>query len=129
MFGVQRYYKGTGSAEVSVSDPIGGNACSYFSDGGAGGGTFLVFARDVGDGYATGLCAGNASSDSPDYNASVAEVEALTGPASQPGDTPSHDEPAEHTESTPWAVILPLAFAIPLAVLFVPALLRRRGGH
>ncbi|MCH7810168.1 MAG: hypothetical protein IH863_06285 [Chloroflexi bacterium] len=129
VFGVQRYYKGTGSAEVSVSDPIGGNACSYFSDGGAGGGTFLVFARDVGDGYATGLCAGNASSDSPDYNASVAEVEALTGPGVPPDDVTPQDEATEGDASTPWAVILPLAFAIPLAVLVVPAFLRRRGGH
>ncbi|MCH7953878.1 MAG: hypothetical protein IIC25_08315 [Chloroflexi bacterium] len=57
------------------------------------------------------------------------EDSAGDGPASQPGDTPSHDEPTDHTESTPWAVILPLAFAIPLAVLFVPAFLRRRAGH
>ncbi|MCH8052264.1 MAG: hypothetical protein IIC86_09630 [Chloroflexi bacterium] len=57
------------------------------------------------------------------------EDSAGDGPASQPGDTPSHDEPTDHTESTPWAVVLPLAFAIPLAVLFVPAFLRRRAGH
>ena len=35
----------------------------------------------------------------------------------------------EHTKDTPWAIILPIAFAIPLAVLVVPAFLRRRGGH
>ena len=40
-----------------------------------------------------------------------------------PGTVPPQDE------STPWAVVLPLAFAIPLAVLFVPAFLRRRAGH
>ncbi len=51
------------------------------------------------------------------------------GLAPQPGEAPPQDGPTEHTESTPWAVILPLAFAIPLAVLIVPALLRRRGGH
>jgi hypothetical protein len=32
-------------------------------------------------------------------------------------------------ESTPWAVVLPLAFIIPLAVLIVPAFFLRRGGH
>ncbi len=47
----------------------------------------------------------------------------------EPGEAPPQDEPAEPNESTPWAVILPIAFAIPLAVLVVPALLRRRGGH
>ena len=47
------------------------------------------------------------------------------GLAAQPGES----EPAEGDKSTPWAVILPIAFAIPLAVLIVPALLRRRGGH
>ena len=51
------------------------------------------------------------------------------GLGSQPGDTPPQEEPAEPGASTPWAIILPIAFAIPLAVLVVPALIRRRGGH
>jgi len=51
------------------------------------------------------------------------------GPAAQPGEAPPKDEPAEPGASTPWAVILPIAFAIPLAVLVVPALIRRRTGH
>ncbi len=50
-------------------------------------------------------------------------------PAAQPGEAPPQDEPAEPNESTPWAIILPIAFAIPLAVLVVPALLLRRGGR
>jgi hypothetical protein len=37
----------------------------------------------------------------------------------------------EATEDTPWLIVLPLAFAIPLAVLLLPSLLARRrgGGH
>ena len=128
VFGVQRYYKGSGLAELSVTDPVGdGAACSYFPDGGSGGGTFLVFARDVEDGYATGLCDGNASAGTRSYDAAVAEVRSITGPGQPPDGSPQEGD--DHTEDTPWAIILPLAFAIPLAVLFVPALLRRRGGH
>ncbi|HEY5624987.1 MAG TPA: hypothetical protein VIT93_00710 [Dehalococcoidia bacterium] len=126
VFSVDRYYKGSGPAEVSVTDPVGEGACSYFPDGGSGGGTYLVFAREVEDGYATSLCSGNAAQGTPSYDAAVAEVTSITGPG-QPPDG-SLQEEADHTEDTPWAIILPLAFAIPLAVLFIPAFLRRRGG-
>ncbi|HUF53359.1 MAG TPA: hypothetical protein VMR52_06270 [Dehalococcoidia bacterium] len=41
------------------------------------------------------------------------------------------EEHDEATEDTPWLIVLPLAFAIPLAVLLVPAFFgkRRGGGH
>jgi hypothetical protein len=48
------------------------------------------------------------------------------------GDIVAQEEPAEDeaTEDTPWAVVLPLAFGIPLAVLLLPAFLRKRSlGH
>jgi hypothetical protein len=38
----------------------------------------------------------------------------------------AQEESAEHDKDTPWAVVLPLAFGIPLAVLLIPAYLRRR---
>ncbi|MEX0682858.1 MAG: hypothetical protein WD904_00095 [Dehalococcoidia bacterium] len=37
---------------------------------------------------------------------------------------------SDHEKDTPWAVVLPLAFAIPLATLLLPTFLRKRsGGH
>ncbi len=132
VFAVERYYKGSGSAELTVSDPLGGGAsCSYFDQEGVVDDErdFLVFAYFGASGYSTGLCSGNAAADNLGYDSYVAQIIALTGPGQPPDGSPPHDEPTEHTESTPWAVILPLAFAIPLAVLVVPAFLRRRGGH
>ncbi len=129
VFAVQQYYKGSGPAELSVRDPVGGGACSYFPEGGGGRGPYLVFARQVEGGYATNLCAGNDSVGTPSYDASVTEVASITDPNQPPDGSPQDEPPGEHTESTPWAIILPIAFAIPLAVLVVPALLRRRVGH
>lgn len=142
VFAVERYYKGSGSAEVSVSDPLGGGAsCSYFDEGGVVDEEreYLVFARYAGDyGYSTSLCSGNVSSDIAHYDAAVAEVASITGPGQPPDGSPPQASPPpeepeapedDHTESTPWAVVLPLAFAIPLAVLVIPAFLRRRGGR
>jgi hypothetical protein len=68
----------------------------------------------------------------PDEGAGTAEaatVAAADGPLA--GDViVSQDAGPEdgQTKDTPWAVILPLAFGIPLAVLVVPAFLRRGGG-
>ena len=60
------------------------------------------------------------------YNA----IKLVSGGGTAVEQAPPQEEPAEHTEDTPWAIILPIAFAIPLAVLFVPAVLHRwRGGH
>ena len=43
-----------------------------------------------------------------------------------PQDVTSQEEAEEHDEDASWAVILPLAFGIPLATLLLQALLRRR---
>ena len=133
VFAVERYHKGSGSVELIVSDPVGGGAgCSYFDDDGLADDEreHLVFAYVGADGYSTSLCSGNASEGNPGYDASVAEVASITGPGQPPDEAPPQDEPAEPDDKdTPWAIVLPIAFAIPLAVLVVPALIRRRGGH
>ena len=126
---VSTYYKGTGPAEIPVNDPLIG-ACGFLSSESVGREAVLFLDLSDGD-YRTHLCAGShfISPDEVSRAETIAEIEAVTGPGQPPEVSPPHDDPAEHTESTPWAVVLPLAFAIPLAVLFVPAFLRRRTGH
>jgi hypothetical protein len=51
-------------------------------------------------------------------------------PLPHPGNVSRQEVPDDASKDTPWAIVLPLAFAIPLAVLFVPAFLRKRSpGH
>jgi hypothetical protein len=67
----------------------------------------------------------------PDEGSGTAEaaaVAAADGPLAGDVIVSQDAQPEDHTEDTPWAVILPLAFGIPLAVLVVPAFLRRGGG-
>jgi len=123
-FGVNRYLKGGGSSDVTIQ---------WFAVDGRPselphlwlGANRVIFAYLGPDGaYATTDCWGDMAA------ASITNVEAITGPGVPPDGAPPQEEPAEPDgASTPWAIILPIAFAIPLAVLIVPALLRRRGGH
>ncbi len=135
-----------------------GGDCTYLLVGDPGD-RYVLFLRAVGNGiYSPSGCASFAFGDSevPLYDSLQQRYDAIKlvsdggtvvgealpedvsvspedsggdGPAAQPGEAPPQDEPAEPTASTPWAIILPIAFAIPLAVLVVPALLRRRAGH
>jgi hypothetical protein len=60
------------------------------------------------------------------YAATVAGVDA---PAAD-GTSITQDAETDDEKDTPWAVVLPIAFAIPLATLLVPAFLRKRtAGH
>ncbi len=128
-FDVERYFKGSGPFGVSVhwikTDELSATFPGYWKQSGE---AVLVFAYQESDGgYYTTSCSRNRPVD-PEI-LGTADVEAITGPGVLPDDVTPRDAPAEPNVSTPWAVILPIAFAIPLAVLVVPALLRRRGGH
>ncbi len=139
-FAIDTYYKDPGPSEIAVDDPFGGGTCGFVSSVSLGQEAILFLTLSDGE-YLTGICAGShfISGDQDSRAETIAAIEAVTGPgqapeASQaPEVSPPQEEPEspedEHTESTPWAVILPIAFAIPLAVLFIPAILRRRGGH
>jgi len=134
---VSTYYKGSGPSEIAVDDPAHGGVCGIIGPESVGREAmlFLNLSDDV---YVTGLCHGTQffSAEGSGRAQIVADIEAVTGPGQAPEDPPPQASPPsedpespeeEHTEDTPWAVILPIAFAIPLAVLIVPALLRR--GH
>lgn len=125
---VSTYYKGTGPAEIPVNDPISTGGCGFLSTDSVGSEAVLFLDLSSG-GYVTHICAGSGLiSWDEDFRAeTIAAIEVVTGPGQFP-DAPPQEEPAEQTKDTPWAVILPLAFAIPLAVLVVPAFLHRRGG-
>jgi hypothetical protein len=128
---VSAYYKGSGPSEIAVDDPADEGVCGIIGDDSVGREAVLFLELSDGE-YLTHLCAGSQiiHGDEDVLAETIAAIEAVTGPGQPPDGSPPHDEPTEHTASTPWAVILPLAFAIPLAVLIVPAFfLRRRGGH
>ena len=128
LFDVERYFKGSGPSGVSVhwvkTDELSATIPEHWKQSGT---EVLVFAYQESDGaYYTTSCSGNRPVDLQILG--TAEAEALTGPGHAPETVAPHDEPAEDA-STPWAIILPLAFAIPLAVLLVPSFLRRRSGR
>ncbi len=136
---VSAYYKGSGPSEIAVDDPPDGGTCGIIGDDSVGREAVLFLELSDGE-YLTHLCAGSQIiyGDEGVLAGTIAAIEAVTGPGQPPDDSPPQASPPpeepeapeeEHTESTPWAIILPLAFAIPLAVLVVPAILRRRGGH
>ena len=130
VFAIDTYYKGSGPSEIAVDDPPDGGTCGFVSGDSIGQEAVLFLELSDGD-YVTHLCAGsNFISGDEDFRAeTIAAIEAVTGPGQPPVGSPPQDEPTEGDKSTPWAVILPLAFAIPLAVLIIPAFFRRRGGH
>ena len=120
-------------ADSDAYSVLGGD-CSYSLIGDSGD-RYVLFLRAVENGtYAPAGCASFAlgeieglpfASLQQRYDA----IKLISGGGIVVGEAPPEDVPTEHTESTPWAVVLPLAFAIPLAVLVVPAFLRRRGSH
>lgn len=61
----------------------------------------------------------------------AATVVTIEAPVSGTEVVAQTDDSEANDKDTPWAVVLPLAFAIPLAVLLVPAFLSKRtpGGH
>ncbi len=130
VFAIDTYYKGSGPSEIAVDDPPDGGTCGFVSSDSIGQEAVLFLELSDGD-YVTHLCAGSHFiSGDEDFRAeTIAGIEAVTGPGQPPVGSPPQDEPTEGDKSTPWAVVLPLAFAIPLAVLVIPAFLRRRGGH
>ena len=119
-------------ADSNALSILGGD-CSYLLIGEPGD-RYVLFLRAVENGtYAPAGCASFALGEiealphqslQQRYDA----IKLISGGGIVVGEAPPEDAPTEHTEDTPWAVVLPLAFAIPLAVLLVPALLRRRGG-
>ncbi len=127
---VSTYYKGSGPSEIAVDDPAHGGVCGIIGEDSVGRDAVMYLELRDGE-YLTHLCAGSQINygDKDFLAGTIAAIEAVTGPGIPPNEAPPQDDPADHTESTPWAIILPLAFAIPLAVLVVPAFLRRRGGH
>ena len=127
---VSTYYKGSGPSEIAVDDPADGGTCGIIGEGSVGREAVLFLTLDDGQ-YMTNLCAGTQFFDSTDdfLAETIVEIEAVTGPGVPPDDVTPQEEPTEHTESTPWAVVRRLALIIPLAVLIVPAFFRRRGGH
>ena len=128
---MSNYYKGSGPSEVAVDDPANGGVCGIIDEGSNGREAVLFITLDDGQ-YTTDLCTGTQFfSSTDDFLAeTMAEIEAVTGPGQPPDGSPPQAEPTEADASSPWAVILPLAFIIPLAVLIVPAFfLRRRGSH
>lgn len=129
VFAINAYYKGSGPSEIAVDDPPDGGTCGFVASDSVGREAILFLELSDG-GYLTHLCAGSGFiAGDEDFRAEmIAAIEAVTGPAQPPDRSPPQEEPSEGDESTPWAIILPLAFAIPLAVLVIPALIRRRGG-
>lgn len=131
-FDVDRYFKGTGQAEVTVDWLTLGGVASDLAEVWSGRHMkVLVFAARTSDGsYTTDDCAGNVGF-AIDSHSVIAEIEAITGPGTPPQSASLQEEDSKRDKDTPWAVVLPLAFAIPLAVLLVPAFLRKRtpGGH
>jgi len=131
VFAINTYFGGTGPAEIAVDDPPDGGTCGFVSSDSVGREAVLFLELSEGE-YLTHICVGSGFFGDEDFRAeTIAAIEAVTGPGHAPeypvlGWLPPEQE---YTEDTPWAVVLPLAFAIPLAVLVVPALLRRRGGH
>ncbi len=126
---VSTYYKGSGPSEIAVDDPPSGGTCGVIGSDSVGPEAVLFLELSGGE-YGTSLCAGTQFYGDDGVSAQViAGIEAVTGPGVAPEGPPPQDEPAEHAEGTPWEIVLPLAFAIPLAVLFVPAFVRRRGGR
>ncbi len=136
---VSTYYKGSGPHEIAVDDPPDSGTCGVITERDIGQEIILFLWLDAGE-YLTHLCSGSHFTyGNEDLRAeAIAEIEAVTGPGQPPEGSPPQASPPpeepespedDHTESTPWAVVLPLAFAIPLAVLVIPAFLRRRGGR
>ena len=126
---VTTYYKGSGPSEIAVNDPPDGGTCGLIGDDSVGR-EAVMYLELSGDEYLTHLCAGSQIDYGDGFlTQTIAQIEAITGRGQPPDGAPPHDETTEGDASTPWAIILPLAFAIPLAVLVVPALLRRRGGR
>jgi hypothetical protein len=131
---VERYLKGSGGAELEVADSTGGSAaCGYFSGSqNEIGQRYLLFVHEDPEGnLVTSLCSGNISLEGDvGADAMVVEIEMLTGPGHTPGGVPPQGAVPEGEKDPPWAVILPLAFGIPLATLLVPVFFRRGGaGH
>ena len=137
VFAIDTYYKGSGPSDIAVDDPPDGGTCGFVSSDSVGREAVLFLELSDGE-YVTHICAGSHFIyGDQDFRAeTIAGIEAVTGPGQPPDGPPQASPPQEepespedeHAVSTPWAVILPIAFAIPLAVLFVPAFLRRRGG-
>jgi hypothetical protein len=120
-FVVREYFKGDGPSDLRVRW-VGADVRAVDLPGLWNGDEHIVVVHldDEGN-YTTSDC----TNGTPRTSASV---EALTGPGHPPQTT--QGEAGENDKDTPWAVVLPLAFAIPLATLLVPAFLaRRRGGH
>ena len=134
VFLIAEYYKGTGAAEIAVNDPPSGGTCGFIDENSVGQEAVLFLVAGSGE-YGTNICAGsNFLFDDEALRATlISSIESVTGPGRPPAPPPPPAAPAppadEHTEDTPWAIILPLSFAIPLAVLFIPAFVGRRGGH
>lgn len=135
---VSTYYKGSGPHEIAVDDPPDSGTCGVITERDIGQEIILFLWLDAGE-YLTHLCSGSHFIYGNDdlRAAALAEIEAVTGPGQPPDGAPPQASPPqeepeapedERDESTPWVIILPLAFAIPLAVLVIPALIRRRGG-
>ena len=132
----------------SDTDAIVGGDCSYLLIGDPGDRYLLFLTTADGGTYAPDGCSsfGLDESDSPLTDSAQQQYDAIKiiseggtvvvlpvssddsdggGSAAQP-----QDEPSEESLATPWAVVLPLAFLIPLAVILVPAfIIRRHGSH
>jgi hypothetical protein len=127
-FEVERYLKGSGGAEVFVSDSSPGSDCAFGFIGVHLEEKLVMFAYTRGSHFETHICSGNVRL--PYEERQYDEVLAVTGPGVPPEGVAPQDEAGDHEKDTPWAVVLPIAFAIPLATLLVPAFLRKRtAGH
>jgi hypothetical protein len=109
-------------AYVEEGDPAMANPHAFMYD---------ALVEATGGGTALGAVPPDAAEDEPDHTDAVSVIEdriEITEGGEE--SEPKQPESEEHDKDTPWAVVLPLSFAIPLAVLFLPALLRRRTpGH
>jgi hypothetical protein len=131
IFEVTRVLKGSAESVLRVNPGEVGSTCSFMDTSPAIGHEFLIFATERSPHPRSDICAGNvdltANPFDQDYAALLEIVDQDQTP--QQGDS-SQDQAEEDEKDPPWAVILPLAFGIPLATLLVPAFFRRGGaGH
>ena len=112
---VERYLKGSGGADLTLSTARSGASCGALGVLEVGE-RFLLFLRGDATNYTTGLCSGNIALDSSEGADYLREIVAITGPGSVPDGQP--DAPIDPVlEAEPRITLLGLALFSPWMAL------------
>ncbi len=119
---VERYLKGSRSAEIEVDDPPSGGTCGFLEQASLGQ-RYLLFLTGETSPLQTHLCSGSTPLvDTPHVQQFLQEVQAITGPGTLPP-TDSAPPADESGGGTPWLAIAASAGILAAASAL---LLRRR---